>query len=652
MKLISVGLGIVNSTIGNLKENYDIILDYIKQAKSIGTNILVLPEMVLCGYPVEDLNLWKQFVDCNIKYLENIIDHTKNITVVLGHLINHNSMTYNCASVISDKKLLGITFKENLPTYDVFYEGRTLSSGRENFVVDVSEIFEGLDYKVLAGDVIYRIGDLKIGVEICEDMWTAHGPSRRRAYSGAEIIINCSASPFRAGVNNVRKGILRTRSADYQATYVYSNMIGGNGRLIFDGTGYIYQCGKKVYEVPAFKEGLYTCNIDLDQSAIKRTEQTTFRENVEDYLSVHEGTKCLTTEGINNLYDPENNSINEIATNYSYHFHFKYKKKKNYEDDYYQNIISALILGTHDYYTKTGVFDSMVIGLSGGKDSALCTFIAREVMKKIGANKGFTGAILEEFIRSKVKTFYLSTKHSSKNTFTLSKKLANSLNVDFRFVNIQEEFELQLKKQKEMLEIFNNKDLKLSDIAYQNIQSRIRGSMLWNYSNTTNAMIIVTSNFSEVAVGYYTIGGDSEGCFAPIINLPKTVILDLLEYITNKYDVPVINEINKQKPTAELKDDQEDELELMPYEILDHILFLYSAMKKTPLDIVKLLDSSISYIQRVNYVKKFLRLFFASQYKREQLPVGLKIFNIDLDPKTGFRFPVVQSNSWLELENI
>lgn len=636
MRLIKIGLGCVNSKVGAFNQNTQKCLRLIERAKKENISVLVLPELALCGYNPDDLSLWEGFVEENWAALYNVVSHTEGIFVSIGVLINFENKTYNGVAAIHDRNLIGIVFKEQLPNYDVFYEGRTLARGFTNFQVDVENI--------PAGDLIFRTDFGEVGLEVCEDLWTPDGPSKRRAYAGAELILNSSASPFRVGVKQIREHILATRSADNECVYTYCSMVGGNDRLIFDGGGFVYQNGTKVIDAPRFTEGLFTATVDLGKTARIRRENTTWRNNVEEFYRSKQMPKVIVsngkTLGRERLIYPFPQSKNFFLPDTP----STPAGKETIIDRTCEELLNALILGTKDYFEKTGAFQKIVVALSGGKDSALCAFIAQQVIK--WRHPDLDGDALQQKIAEELACFYLPTsQYSSQDTQQAAQQLAEELGASFKVVSIQEEFEIALQKQQEML----NEDEKISDISRQNTQARIRGSWMWNYSNSTGAMILITSNMSEGAVGYTTMGGDEEGCFAPLLNVPKTLIIKLLDYIGEKFNLSSLKQINTLPPTAELTDNQTDEEDLMPYDILDVILYLFGEEKLDADEILWVLVQHYPHLSQdklKTYVDKFIKLFFQNQYKREQFALGLKLYGLDLEPKTGFRFPVVQSSEW------
>ncbi|RMH70026.1 MAG: NAD(+) synthase [Gemmatimonadetes bacterium] len=634
MRLIKIGIGCVNSKVGAFRENTRACIDLIERAQRENVSVLVLPELALCGYNPDDLSLWVDFVDANWDAVHQLVPHTEGMFVSVGLLINFENKTYNAAAAIHDRKLIGVVLKEQLPNYDVFYEGRTLARGFENFRIDLNG--------VPAGDLIFHTDCGDIALEICEDLWTPDGPSKRRAYAGAELILNSSASPFRVGVKAIREHMLATRSADHECIYVYSSLVGGNDRLVFDGGGFVYQNGRQVLDAPRFEEGLFCATVDVGHTMRIRRENTTWRNNVERFYRSTQMPHVITspgkTTGREKLIYPLPSSKNFFLPDLEPLSH------KTAEQRVYEELLNALILGTKDYFEKTGAFKKFVVALSGGKDSALCAFIAQQAIR--WRYPDLDEAALREKIRTELTCFYLpTTAFSTKSTENAAAQLAAELGATFKIVSIQDEFEIALKKQEEMLLDGEN----ISDLSRQNTQARIRGSWMWNYSNSTGAMILITSNMSEGAVGYTTLGGDEEGCFAPLLNVPKTMIIKLLDYAAETYHLPALRSVNELPPSAELAADQTDEVDLMPYDILDVILYLFGEEKLDAEEILQVLIQHFPEIPAATlkqYVDKFIKLFFQNQYKREQFALGIKLYGLDLEPKTGFRFPVVQSSEW------
>jgi len=307
------------------------------------------------------------------------------------------------------------------------------------------------------------------------------------------------------------------------------------------------------------------------------------------------------------------------------------------ENNYFEQLFSALSLGLRDYFEKVGVFDKFLVALSGGRDSALSLLLAVEAGKNLKEGR------CPNKYKDKVECIYLPHKsYSSSDTRKAAELLAKELGVPFKVVSIHEESEIAYKKAVEIVGGEEN----VKALTQQNLQARVRGAMMLNWANNVNGLLLVTSNLSESAVGYTTTGGDNEGGFSPIANVPKTVISALLEYLAETRGIRALEMILKIPPTAELAPNQTDEGDLMPYKVLDELIFLFAKQRFSLVDcwkIICLRFPEFSSKQLKKWTEDFAKRFVANQWKRDQHPVSLKVLEPDFDPKTGFRFPVIQS---------
>jgi NAD+ synthase (glutamine-hydrolysing) len=295
------------------------------------------------------------------------------------------------------------------------------------------------------------------------------------------------------------------------------------------------------------------------------------------------------------------------------------------------------VLGLRDYFEKVGVFKRFLVALSGGRDSALCLLMAVE------AAKSFNGGRDAETFADHIRTVYLPNKaFSSSATESAARALAEELGVSFQVVSISEEVEVALAKAAELAGGIEN----VAPLARQNLQARVRGNMMLNWANSVGGLLLVTSNLSEAAVGYTTTGGDNQGGYSPIANVPKTVISRLLEYLAKRDGIKSLASILAIPPTAELAPNQRDEADLMPYVILDDLMYLFAKRRMSLVDCWRVLchryaDHGAEQLR--TWTGDFGRRFVYNQWKRDQHPVTMKVMDLDLDPKTGFRFPVTQS---------
>src|ERR687889_101284 len=527
MRLVRGGLGSIDTTVGAFRENTDRALELARDMAADGVTVGVFPEQAIGGYPVEDLIQWQGFVERQWVELERFAQETASLATVfvIGVSVLHDGLRYNCAATVAGGSIRSLNPKEKLPTYNVFYEGRTVSRGVPGVISDV----RGVPF----GDLVVCFDFGTVAPEVCEDLWSPEGPIRRRTYSGAELVCNLSASPFRLGVVQTRRELIATRSADYQCSFAYANLVGANDGLIFDGGGYLNQNGKWMLEAPRWRQGFAAATIDLDRSTRLRAENTTWRIDAEAYLAEH----------------------------------------------------------------------------------------------------------------APVVTIYMPSRHSSAETRRAAETICRELDVPLEIVPIDEAYERELAASEAML----GPEETVTELTRQNIQARIRGQRMWNWSNSAGGLFLQTGNMSEKSVGYTTIGGDLEGALGVLANVPKTVVMALLAYLQEQTGYEGIGFVLARPAGPELAPDQEGEKELMPFPVLDACFHLFAAEKLLPEEVEETLVVMFPAYTRDQlraWVEKFTRLFLGSIYKWVQAPISLHIGNLDLDRERALQLPVVQNQEW------
>jgi len=373
--------------------------------------------------------------------------------------------------------------------------------------------------------------------------------------------------------------------------------------------------------------------VDLDDVGRIRAENTTWRQQA----GHRNGATGVGMIRVNGAYLPA--PVPDFAAQMPKSFFMPDSRTESSDplDDYLDELFDGLVLGLRDYFEKVGAFERFLVAVSGGRDSALCLLIAVE------AAKALRGGTEAGRYAERVSTAYLPNRAiSSSGTLEASRELCEELGVPFQIVTIEEEAAVAGQKAAELAD----GPERVTSLAKQNLQARVRGAMMLNWANSAQGLVLVTSNLSEAAVGYTTTGGDNQGGYSPIANIPKTVVTRLLERLAVRYGLRSVAKILAIPPSAELAPDQTDEADLMPYVVLDDLLFLYGRRRMTLADCWRVLccrhpEHDPEVLRR--FTERFGRLFMNSQWKREQLPVTMKVMDLDLDPKTGFRFPVTQS---------
>lgn len=619
MRLVKVGLAAVNTTVGAFGKNVDRAVGLAREMAQQNVTVALFPEQLVGGYPQEDLVQWQRFVDRQWTELERFAAETASLPLVscLGVTVAHQGLRYNCAAVVAGGRVHGLVPKEKLPTYNIFYEGRTFARG----VPGMKELHRG----VPLGDFVFQFDFGVLGVEVCEDIWSADGPMRRRAYSGAELICNLSASPFRIGVEGTRKELVSTRASDHQCTIAYVNQVGAQDGLIFDGGGFLNQNGRMVLTLPRFAQTWAGAVVDLDRTLRLRTENTTWRDDKKTWGAREVAAQTLAID-----FKTRREALTfPVPPNRSF-FLPSTEAPPSARDRYCEDLLDALALGIGDYFEKTRGFKCIGIALSGGRDSLLTLLIAHRYASRATVP---------------LETFFMPTRYSSQGTRDAAALIAKELGVAFSIVGIDEAFEREMAAATEML----GAERPLTPITIQNVQARLRAQRMWNWANSSGGLFLQTGNMSEKAVGYTTIGGDLMGALAVISNLPKTVVMYLLEYLSEKTGYAGIKAVTARPAGPELAHNQVGEDELMPFPILDACFHLFAGEKLGPAEVITAVRAIFPELPAETveaHVRKFVRLFTQSIYKWVQSPISLHVGNLDLDRERALQLPVVTQTEW------
>lgn len=514
-KNIRIGLAQINTTVGDLDGNRNKIIENISKAATLDCDILVFPELTICGYPPEDLLLRKQFITEQRKTLEELLPHINDIACVVGFVDSQNGKLYNSAAVLQNKKISGIYHKIKLPNYSVFDEERYFKAGNSPMIVDA--------------------GFTKIGINICEDIWIKDCVPEAEAFDGgAEILINISASPYHAQKGKERQKLMQNRAVSTRSFIAYCNLIGGQDELVFDGHSLMVDpSGEIIAGGEFFKEDLIVADVDLDLVRSFRSKEQYEQAKSAHYCSFEK----LDTSSI---------SIKNIDKNPLQQNSFVSISCKEEE------IYDALKLGLHNYVTKNG-FSKVTFGLSGGIDSALVATLAADALGK----ENVTGVTMP-------------SRYSSEGSINDSVKLSKNLGIRLLELPIEKAFNTYLEILADPFKDTNQ------GVAEENIQARIRGNLVMALSNKFGWLVLPTGNKSEVSVGYATMYGDMAGGFAPLKDVSKMMVYRLCEYrnLAAGFDL-IPKEIIEKPPSAELRPDQKDADSLPPYEILDAIIEYY-----------------------------------------------------------------------------
>lgn len=547
-----VALAQINPTVGKIQSNRDLIIDYIKKAKESEVDVVVFPELSLTGYPPEDLLYKTAFLNKCYEALEEIKSYTKDIVVIVG-FVHFDEDLYNSAAVICNGEIQGVYNKRHLPNYGVFDEKRYFQKGNEYLLITINGV--------------------KTGINICEDLWYPSGPSFDLGLLGCKVIFNLNASPYSRKKESVRDELLKVRGRDNNTIICYSNLVGGQDELVFDGRSRIVDAnGDLLGKAKAFEEELLVVDINTEHVVKKQLKSyvgKTEKSRVKD-LEFQE----ITIE-LNKIKKESIGGENPVE----------------YTEE--ESVYLALKTGLKDYILKNG-FKKVVLGLSGGVDSALVAVIAKEALGS-----------------ENVKGVLMSSPYTSRASVDDALALAKNLEIETIELPIANAMESYTES---LSEVF--KDEK-EDVTEENLQARIRGNLLMALSNKFGWIVIATGNKSEMSVGYSTLYGDLAGGFALIKDVPKTLVYRVCDYINREKEIIPVNILTK-APSAELREDQRDQDDLPSYEIIDKIIEYYIEEDFSVEEISNLgLEKKI--------VQKIVRMIDINEYKRRQAPIGIKI---------------------------
>lgn len=544
-----IAIAQINCTVGDLKGNCEKIIGYAEKARNSGVDIVTLPELAITGYPPEDLLMKPKFIEDNVAALREVACSIKDIVAVVGFVDKENGDLFNAAAVMYGGEIKGVYHKTLLPNYGVFDEKRYFAPGKRPSV--------------------FKFGDLIFGVNICEDIWFDEGPTAVQAQQGAMLILNINASPYYVGKIKVREEIVRHQASTNNVFIVYSNLVGGQDELIFDGQSIVSDNhGNVIARALAFREDLLVIDIPKDRFAKEQPQKAK--------KASHKKSNLITiADKITQVSKPDI-PWNKVETL-----------------DPVAEVYEALVLGLHDYVAKNG-FGNVAIGLSGGIDSAIVAAIAVDALGK-----------------DRVVGVFMPSRYTSGESEEDATELAKNLGIEMLTVPIDGIFKAYTST---LGPFFKDRQ---EDTTEENIQARIRGNILMAMSNKYGWLVLTTGNKSEMSVGYATLYGDMAGGFAVIKDVPKTLVYELAAF--RNASGPVIPQrIIEKEPTAELKPDQKDRDTLPPYDTLDPILKAYVEEDMHPEEI-------ISPFLEKDVVHRVSRMVDSSEYKRRQSPPGIKI---------------------------
>ena len=551
--MLRLALAQLNATVGDIGGNEARIRAAIADAQERGAQLVVAPELALLGYPPEDLLLRQHVLRDTRAALERIAADVRGIVAIVG-FPERDDDVYNAAAVLADGAVRAIYRKNHLPNYGVFDEHRYFRRGVRGATIDVDGV--------------------RVGLTICEDVWIPGPPESDEARSGARLIVNLSASPYQAGKAQDREHMIAQRARDEVAAFAYCALVGGQDELVFDGGSFVCDhTGAVLGRAPQFREHLLVVDLDDAEAGAARLRDTRHRTPAADEPpAVDFDGAYLTT-----ATPPATPLPADLAAPLGLD----------------EEVYAALVLGTRDYVEKNG-FRHVVLGLSGGVDSALVAVIAVDAL---GADR--------------VTCVTMPSQYSSEGTRGAAGRLAANLGVELLELPIAS----VMAAYDEILA--TPFDGRAPDLTEENLQARIRGNYLMALSNKLGYLVLTTGNKSEMSVGYSTLYGDSAGGFAVIKDVPKLLVYRLCA-LRNARDPVIPETILTRAPSAELRPDQRDDDSLPPYEVLDPILEGYV---EDDLGTDELVARGFDR----DTVTRIARLVDLAEYKRRQQPPGIKV---------------------------
>ncbi len=556
----------INATVGDIAANADRILAGVRRAREAGAQLVLVAELALTGYPPEDLLLREHFLTDARSALDDLAREVTGTTAIVGFPELAERRVYNAAAVLCDGAVQSIYRKVHLPNYGVFDERRYFTPGAAGATIDVN--------------------GHRVGLTVCEDLWQPGPPATEEAASGASLLVNISASPYHAGKGSEREQLFAQRAVESGAHVAFCALVGGQDELVFDGHSFVLDpTGVTIARARQFAEDLLVCDLDLPPA--------------------NDGSSCAEPAGLGRGFEqrgarakttPAPATVPAAPTN----------RLQQSLVPVEAEVYAALGLGLGDYVEKNG-FAGVVLGLSGGIDSALVACLAADAL---GAER--------------VDVAIMPSPYSSVATQSDARALAGALRVRTHELQIEPVMEAYMRT------LHADFDGRPTDLTEENLQARIRGNLLMAFSNKFGWLVLTTGNKSEMSVGYTTLYGDLAGGFAVIKDVPKTLVYRLCEWRNSpagaaaadgappRVSAPIPASILQRAPTAELRHDQRDVDSLPPYDLLDRILHGYIELDRSR-------EQLIAEGLPEGEVDRTIRLVDLAEYKRRQAPPGIKV---------------------------
>ena len=546
-----IALAQVDPTVGDLDGNAALVRDAIRRARDAGAALLAFPELVLTGYPPEDLLLKPGFVADALRVVDALAAEAPELVVVVGAPWVDDGRLYNGAVVLGGGRILAAVAKHHLPTYGVFDEDRYFARGRET--------------------VRFHWGGLRFGVTVCEDLWYPVGPGSSLGAAGVDLLVNINASPYHRGKRRQRLAMLQTRADDSGCYLAYVNLVGGQDELVFDGNSLVLDPEGRLLALGAsFEDDLVVVDLPVHEVLSSWLHDPRHR-----WLVAEPGIATLPVRDLTVDLPPPVTPLPQWPGGLGV---------PRVPLDGTAEVYAALVTGLRDYARKTG-FRAAVLGLSGGIDSSLTACVAADAL----GPEAVTGLAMP-------------SRYSSPSSLEDARGLAAALGIGYREIPIDE---VHVAYRRALGPV----DGEQNDVADENVQARIRGNLLMAFSNRFGPLVLTTGNKSELACGYCTLYGDMAGGFAVLKDVPKLLVYELARY-RNAPSAVIPGRVFTKPPSAELKPDQRDTDTLPPFEILDPLLERYVERDESVAEIVaagferELVERVVRMVDRAEYKRR------------------------------------------------
>jgi NAD+ synthase (glutamine-hydrolysing) len=655
MTRIRVAAAVLNQTPLDWTGNEQNILAAIRAARGEGVTVLCLPELCITGYGCEDAFQGTGLHAMTWNVLETILPVTQGMVVSLGLPVLHRNALFNCACLAVDGRIAGFVAKRFLCGDGLHYEPRWFKPWPQG-IRDTIHL-AGQAYPI--GDLVFDVGGIKIGFEICEDAWVAGRPGGGMAPQGIDIILNPSASHFAFGKIDVRKRLVIEGSRAFHVSYIYANLLGNEaGRVIYDGGALIASGGTLLAAGPRLSYAPWhvtSAVVDVTATRMSTARLTSYQPKLGE-------PGPLEVSQPFDWPDVETELTRPAAA---------WESSPNLKEEEFTR---AVALGLFDYLRKSRS-QGFIVSLSGGADSSAVSCLVALMVEMACAELGdeaFAARLRHVAKLDEAKTIaervgrllhcvYQSTANSSSATRCSATTLAEALGAKMSCLDVDRLVQDYISGIEQVL----GRPLtwQTDDIALQNIQARVRAPSVWLLANVKNALLLSTSNRSEAAVGYATMDGDTCGGLSPIAGIDKAFLLDWLRWLETKgpaglHAIAALAVVNRMQPTAELRPPtagQTDEDDLMPYRVLDAIERAAIRDKQPPLEVLRAVRPQFPQCtpaQLQLWVERFFRLWCRNQWKRERYAPSFHLDDENLDPKTWCRFPILSGGFERELAEL